>query len=123
MSVRSGHHQCRPLLWLPERPNCLSSRHFVRFPNSRDPVAATAWLAANPQVMYRSLHQALTTGSVPLSISGTTPAFLSRRKRGGRFDDLRDKLKTDGPIEGEESHEGANNTLQAAANRVCHRCR
>ncbi len=76
-------------------------QHFVRLPNLRDPVGATTWMAANPQ---RDVSLTLPTtyaGSLPLSISGTTPAFLGIRKRGGRFDDLRDKLKTDGPIEGE----------------------
>ena len=53
MSVRSGHHRCRSLLWLAERPSCLSSRHFVRIPNCRDPVTATAWLAPNQKEMYR----------------------------------------------------------------------
>jgi len=50
-------------------------------------------------------------------------ALLGARKRGRRFDDVRDKLRTDGRIEGEESHESANNTRQAAANRRGHRCR
>ncbi len=53
MSVRSGHHQCRPPSWLAERPSCLYFRHFVRLPNFRDSVAATAWLVLNPQEMYR----------------------------------------------------------------------
>ncbi len=75
MSVRSGHPQCRPPLWLAGLPSCLSSRHFVRLPNVRDPVAATAWLAANPQEMYRSLHQLFTLAPHTISISGTTPAF------------------------------------------------
>ncbi len=53
MSIRSGHHQWRPLFVVGREAQLPLLPTFRETSEFRDPVAATAWLAANPQKMYR----------------------------------------------------------------------